>query len=372
MPALDGVAPEELGRLFPLSSSSAPLLSLLQESGLEGFSLTSILVLRDDVPILLLPLFETRFDLSSFVDGWSKKSLQLAGRLIPSIFHPRVLSVGTLLGGWSEIGIDPRIDQVTLAAAFKMALNALHALAIERKSDILAWYNFNQFGKIPAAAGREFNRVPYRACARLAIDFNSIEEYLARLSRGARKDLRRKMRVAPRVRAVRCRAITPYLDRIHRLYLETVARSPMALGRHSRRFFETICERVPDAEYRLYFVEDELVAFNLLVVRQQALEDLFFCMEYGPGRAYNLYILSWLENIRSCIERNIPVYYAGQGTEKTKMHLGATFIPSYILFKHRFPLFDRLLIWPQALTGKFLSRLGYWPADPPAVQNGDP
>ena len=95
VPRLDGVPPAELRRLFPDSSSTAPLLSLLQESGVEGFNLRSIVVLRDDAPILLLPLFESLFDLSAFAEGWIQQSLKAAVRLIPSIFHPRVLGVGS-------------------------------------------------------------------------------------------------------------------------------------------------------------------------------------------------------------------------------------------------------------------------------------
>ncbi|NVN91338.1 MAG: GNAT family N-acetyltransferase [Desulfuromonadales bacterium] len=367
MPRLDGASPTELARIFPEPSVTPALLFLLQESGITGFKLSSIVVFQDAVPILLLPLFETRFDLSAFVEGRLKTVLKVAGRLLPSLFHPRVLSVGSLLGGWSEIGIDPHIDAETHNVAFKMALSALHTLAVEHKSDILACYNFNQYGKLPAALCQEFNRVPYRSCACLAIDFNSIEEYLARLSRGARRDLRRKMRVAPQVRVRGSRTIAPYLERIYRLYLETVARSPMALGTLSLRFFETICEDVPGAEYRLYFVQEELVAFNLLVVQEDRLVDLFFCMDYGLGREYNLYVLSWIENVRTCIEQKIPLYYAGQGTEKTKTHLGATFIPSFMLFRHRNPVLDRLLIWPHAMTGKLLSRLGFWPAQSAAA-----
>jgi len=368
---IDGVSATDLGRLFPEPSVTGPLLSLLLESGIDGFNLASIVVSKDDAPVLLLPLFETRFDLSAYVEGWLKRLLKVSGRLIPSLFHPRVLSVGLLVGEWSEIGIDPHIDAGTLEAACKMAFAALQSLAVELGSDIVGLYNFNLFSKLPGEVFNKFNRVQYRASARLRIDFNSVEEYLGRLSRGARKDLHRKMRVAPQVRVIRSREISPYLDRIYKLYLETVTRGPMALGALNRLFFEKICERVPGAEYTLYFVQEELVAFNLLVVRQDAMVDKFFCMDYVLGRKYNLYVLSWLENVRTCLERKIPLYYAGQGTEKTKAHLGATFIPSFILFKHRRPVFDRLLIWPHAMTGKFLSHLGFWPTVSPAEQNGD-
>src|ERR1035441_6944815 len=113
VPRLDGVPAAELGRLFPEPSNTAPLLSLLQESGIDGFNLRSIVVSKDDAPILLLPLFETRFDLSTFVEGWIKQSLKVAGCLFPSLFQPRILGVGLLVGESSEIGMDPQIDSGT-------------------------------------------------------------------------------------------------------------------------------------------------------------------------------------------------------------------------------------------------------------------
>jgi hypothetical protein len=361
VPGLDGVPAAELGRLFPEPSITAPLLSLLQESGIDGFNLRSIVVLKEDAPILLLPLFETRFDLSTFVEGWLKKSLKAAGRLIPMLFHPRILGVGLLVGEWSEIGIDPRIDAGTIDAAWKMAFGALQTLAAELKSDFVGFYNFNHYGKLPGEVFKQFNQVPCQSCAQLPINFNSLEEFLARLSRAARKDLHRKMRASQEVRVIRSRTISSFLDRIYKLYLETVARSPLALGVHNRLFFERICERVPGAEYTLYFVQEELAAFNLLVAKQEAMVDKYFCMDYELGRKYNLYVLSWLENVRTCVERKIPLYYAGEGTEKTKAHLGATFIPSFILFKHRQPMIDRFLIGLPAVIEKILSHLGFWP-----------
>ena len=358
---LDGVSPADLERLFPEPSSTGHFLSLLEESGVDGFKQSCIVVLQDDLPVLLLPLFETRFDLSSFVEGWNKKMLHLAGGLLPSLFRPTLLCVGSLVGEWSEIGIDPRLDAATLHAAGAMAISALQALASERKSDVVALYNFNQYGRLPEEVFKIFTQVHYRSCASLTIDFSSVEEYLNRLSRGAKKDLRRKMRAAAAVRVVRSCSIAPYLERVYKLYLETVERSPMAFGALNRSFFEKICETVPGAEYTLYFVEEELVAFNLLVVKQAAMEDKFFCMDYQLGRKYNLYFLSWLENVRTCVERQIPVYHAGQGTEEVKAHLGATLIPSFILFRHRQRVLDRFLVaWP-AINGKLLSLLGFWP-----------
>jgi hypothetical protein len=370
VPRLDGVSSPDLRRLFPEPSSTAPLLPLLQASGMDGFTLRSIVVSKDNAPILLLPLFESRFDLSTFAEGWIKRSLRPAVRLMPSMFHPRVLGVGLLVGEWSEIGIDPQIDAGTLEAAWKMALGALHTLAAELKSDIVAFYNFNHHGKLPGEVFKTFNRVQCLPCARLPITFNSLEEYLSRLSRAARKDLRRKLRVSHEVRVIRSRNISPFLDRIYELYLETVERCPMAFGVHNRLFLEHICERVPGAEYTLYFVQEELAAFNLLLVTEEAMVDKYFCMDYELGRKYNLYFLSWLENVRYCVEQHIPLYHAGQGAENTKAHLGATFIPSLILFKHRQPVIDRFLIEQPALIEKILGYLGFWPVVSPPRRSG--
>jgi hypothetical protein len=342
----------------------------LQESGIDGFTLRSIVVSKDDAPVLLLPLFESRFDLSTFAEGWSKRSLRAAVRLVPSIFHPRVLGVGLLVGEWSEIGIDPQIDAGTLEAAWKMALGALQTLAAELKSDLVAFYNFNHHGKLPGEVFRKFNRVQCLPCARLPITFDSLEEYLGRLSRAARKDLRRKMRVSHEVRVIRSRNISPFLDRIYKLYLETVERCPMAFGVHNRLFLGNICERVPGAEYTLYFVKEELVAFNLLVVTQESMVDKYFCMDYELGRKYNLYFVSWLENVRYCVEEKIPLYHAGQGAETTKAHLGATFIPSFILFKHRQPVIDRFLIEQPTVIERILRYLGFWPVVSPFGRPG--
>jgi hypothetical protein len=371
LPRLDGLSVTALERLFP-EPSTVHLLTLLEESGIDGFNLGSIVVFQDDAPILLLPLFETRFDLSVFVAGWASKVLKTAGRLMPSVVRPRILGVGLVEGEWSEIGIDPQIAADTLAAACKLAFSTLQTLATGHNVDLVALYNFNQNGRLPGDVCKKFNRMQFRPCAQMSIDFSSMEEYLQRLSAAARKDLHRKMRVAPNVRVMRSRTVAPYLDRIYQLYQDTVARSPIVLGVHRRLFFEKICERVPGAEYTLYFVQEELAAFNLLFVKQDALVDKYFCMNYRLGSQYNLYVLSWLENVRTCVESKIPLYSAGQGTEKTKAHLGATFIPNFIFFKHRRPVFDRLLVWQSTPINKILSRLGFWPAAAPRPAADDP
>jgi hypothetical protein len=277
------------------------------------------------------------------------------------------LGVGLLEGGWSEIGIARPLDGTTLTTAWKLALDSVQVLATERKSDLVTFYNFNHTVELPAEALLGFHRLPWVPGGTLPITFDSVEDYLGRLSSAARRDLRRKMRASSDVRVTRSRHISPCLDRIWRLYMATVERVPTALGVHNRLFFDKICEKVPGAEYALYFVQDELVAFNLLVASEEMLVDKYFCMDRAVGRKHNLYFLSWLENIRTCVERKIPLYHAGQGAQKTKEHLGAKPVPSFLLLKHRRPGLDRFLFEQPAVVEKMFRYLGLGPPVSPGA-----
>jgi hypothetical protein len=43
-----------------------------------------------------------------------------------------------------------------------------------------------------------------------------------------------------------------------------------------------------------------------------------------------------MENIRYCCAKKLSVYHAGPGAEATKARLGAEFVPSITLFRHRY------------------------------------
>ena len=123
-----------------------------------------------------------------------------------------------------------------------------------------------------------------------------------------------------------------------------------------------VTKKKRDIVPRIGVLPQEFSSFDRITVRETIrYYSRLFCMDYELGRKYNLYVLSWLENVRCCVERKIPLYHAGQGAEKTKAHLGATLIPSFILFKHRQPVIDRFLIGLPAVIEKILRHLGFWP-----------
>jgi len=90
------VSAAELERLFP-EPSNAPLFFHCCRNRVLTFYTASIVVSKDDTPILLLPLFETHFDLSTFVED--AQEIAESGRpSLPVDFSTRILAVGLLWG----------------------------------------------------------------------------------------------------------------------------------------------------------------------------------------------------------------------------------------------------------------------------------
>jgi hypothetical protein len=50
---------------------------------------------------------------------------------------------------------------------------------------------------------------------------------------------------------------------------------------------------------------------------------------------YNLYHVSWLENVRYCIDEGISVYESGQGLHREKARLGSALQANVLWYRHR-------------------------------------
>ncbi len=357
VPRLDAVSAEEWRRLFPDLPDSLDMLQLIQRSGPEGFRFHSIVVREGDRPILLLPLFETTYELSTLMEPGIQPVVAAAAKRLPRLLSPRLLGVGFVEAEWGQVGIDFSVDRATLAAAWRFALEALQALADGLKADLIAFVNFTaESGRmLPMEQLNGFSRLSGLPFAQTEIAWSTTDAYLADLSKKMRNNLRRYLRKAQQVSVLRTREPGPWLEAIYQLYLDTYRRSNVHFSLHSREFFSAVCRRINEAEYVLYFIEDRLAAFQLQVVTPTCLIDKYFGMDQEIGRAHSLYFVSWVKDIEYCISKGIPVYHAGLTEEETKARLGAEFIPSLILFRHRHPVLHRLLT-------KLAAHLAYRPA----------
>jgi len=181
-----------------------------------------------------------------------------------------------------------------------------------------------------------YGAIPGQPIARLAVDFTSVDDYLAALSPGVRKDMRRKLRALDRVRIDVRGNVDDVIGRIMELYAQTLARAEMSFEELTPEFFTGVLARMPGrAACVLYFEGDDLLAVNLLVEDGDTLVDKFFCMDAARGRPLNLYFLSWFTNLRLCLARGRTVYQAGQAAYANKLRLGCTLTRTSNHFRHR-------------------------------------
>jgi len=144
---------------------------------------------------------------------------------------------------------------------------------------------------LPQETLHRLTRINTIPCARVPMSFDDAAQYLQRLSKNARKDLRRKMRDAGSVRFVDTR--TPdddAIDSIYTLYRQTVDRADLSLGIHGRSFFARSASRCRTRVMcsTSWGAHDR---FNLLIESRDCLVDKYFGMD-SPRRDANLYFVS--------------------------------------------------------------------------------
>lgn len=344
---LTSISAADWGRLFPTLADTYGSLQAVEQSGMEGFAFGSIVVSEDDAPLVVVPLFRTKLKLETLADGRIRSTLAWLARVpgMARLLHVGVLGIGFVEGEWSEIGYDRSAGSAKIGHAMTLAQAALRNAAAHWRLPLEIGLNFTTDAL--AFAGAEWTqayaRIDTYPCAYLPVTGRSVDAYIGGLSKNARKDIRKKLRECGPVRIESVNEIEPHLDAIYALYVDTVDRAELALGRQSQAFFRHITQHEPAAHYVLYWLGDELIAFNLLVRHRDRLIDKYFCMKPDAGRANSLYFVSWIENVRYCIEQAIPVYHAGPGAEMVKRRLGAQFIPSITLFRHRNPIVQMVL-----------------------------
>jgi len=129
-----------------------------------------------------------------------------------------------------------------------------------------------------------------------------------------------------------------------RLYEATLNRSDLQFERLPAAYFTGILEQLDQrAACVLYWVQDQLVAFNLVLIDQHRLIDKFFAHDLNVTREHNLYFRSWLANVDYCIQQRIPLYECGQAGYASKLRLGCQFTGNMLFFRHRNPLLNTLL-----------------------------
>lgn len=354
---LQPLTDEQWAQLFPGHPDSPSMIRLMESSGLEGFQFHSIVARIGEEPVLLLPLFESHYSIASTLEGKAQAIGRTLEKLLPGLLRPRVLGVGFVEGEWGQIGINPMMPQKLVRAALTGALEFLQSVAENLDVPIVAFKDFctNNEEMLAEIAKSGYALAESLPFCQLKVAFTSVDDYLNSLPRKVRQDLRRKMRQSAQVRVEYTTVIDPWLDQIYELYTDQVERSDLSFGMHRKRYFAEVCERVPGAQYILFFLGEKLIGFNLMIHQGAMLIDKYVGIEPVEGRHHNIYFTAWLEKIRYSAEHGIKLMHLGAAAEQVKVRMGAYTISSYVLFHHRNPIINLAL-------AKLTPLLSYKPA----------
>ena len=199
-----------------------------------------------------------------------------------------------------------------------------------------------------AFATASFTRQPSLPNARLTLSGGE-DAYLASLSPAARRDVRRKLKGPSLVRVEerRGQAALELVPQIVALYEAQRNRSGVDFDQFETltpAYFRGVLERLGDTAVVFVYLHDEMpVAFNLCYQTERTFIDKFIGFSLPLARTLNIYVLSWMTNVRYCVARRIPTLQTGQTGYAMKLHMGSELRRNWIYFRHRNPVLNFVL-----------------------------
>lgn len=208
------------------------------------------------------------------------------------------------------------------------------------------------YSRLMAEACRQagFILVEGQALAYVPIDFTSTEEFLARLSRARRKDLRRKLKSTSQIQI----EIIPtgdarfqdetLLATFYALYLNVYRQSEIHFDLLTTDFFKALLQDVGNhGVVFVYRAKDELIGYNICFIENDMLIDKYIGFVYPQARDYNLYAISWFHNLDYALAQGLRYYIAGWTDPEIKRYLGARFSLTQHAVYVRHPLLRKIL-----------------------------
>ncbi len=336
---LQSIPETEWKHCFPSQIEDYNYFRAIEDANLTDFSWRYVTIWEDNRLCAAAPFFLTDYDLTTTLQGKIKSLLSTLKKIWPRVFNMRMACLGSPCTETGYIGIADHIYE------FDKIYNLLRLLFINFENYAAANYCKLTAIKdiVPAVQNlfghliyeKKYQFMPGLPIAWLKTDFKTIDEYLGRLSYSMRKNMRRKLKSFETVRVETRSDIADVIEMIMDLYNDTWNRSDWKFEKLTAEYFINVLKNLPGRSFcNLYYVDDKLLAMNLLIHDEDTLVDKFFCMDGVRGRFYNLYYLSWFQNIQYCLDHGFSVYQSGQSYYDNKIKLGSQLTQNAMYFKH--------------------------------------
>lgn len=344
---IDQIARQDWETVFGDVPESYAFYKALGNSDFGEFTFFYFVVYDHNEILLIAPLFSADFNLDIAVEGRLVRVIKFIRK-----FHPRFLITKTLFCGspFSEFGVLGMRQGSTDNSELILALYAgLKELALKINAPLIIFKDFLESSStfLDTLFKKGFFKVKSFPAVVVELNFKSFPEYLLSLGSSTRRNLRRKLKQAQARGNLQVKVVQdvyPQIDRVVSLYENTYHSGSTKFERLTKKFFLQIAQELnPQVRFFLYYVDDQLAAFNLCFIYDNLFIDKFIGFDYDIAKQYNLYFVSWANNIQWCIDNSLRYYHPGQTDYEPKARLGGKLITLFAYLKHRNVFFNFVL-----------------------------
>jgi hypothetical protein len=307
----------------------------------EGFRTGYVTVGHSGKTVCIAPYFITDYSLDSTVQGPLKRVTRWLQIVRPNLFKLRIVCAG------SAVTDSGKLCVATDPAIMTRLCDELERIARREGVSVIAFKDLLQgdADRLDASLRHGgFARIANMPVASIAIDFDNLDGYFRTLNTKIRTSLRHKRKRLAEISIEEYDGMPPDIEGIYRLYLNCFERSDLQFEKLTPDFFRGVATLLPNnCRFVLYRAEGRLIGFNLLLHKNGMLMDKYIGFDYDFSYKYYLYFLNWLNNIEMCLRDGFHIFQAGQAGYETKLMLGSRLEQTYIFFRHRQPLLNKLL-----------------------------
>ncbi len=311
--------------------------------------------LRDQVCIQTF--FVVKQDLTAGLPEGVRNTVSRLRRRWRSLFFMQMLMVGSPAAEGLLDCEEPWAAEALRTALEQYARQARIGLVLLK--DFPAEYR----GLLKVFTKQNYKRIPGLPAVKLTLDFSSFEDFTAKkLSKVYRKSLRRKFKVLeslPRVTFESHNGCTAeQAAEIFPLYWQVYQRAKFVFEVLNQDYLIRLGQAMPD-KIRLFLWRQEgrLIAFNMGIVHDGIIDDLYVGFDYEAASKLNLYFLTWRDVIEWSVRAGLKTYRSGPLNYDPKLHLKMSLVPQDLYARHLSPILNR----PLLLAMKWLGPTRYEP-----------
>jgi len=311
----------------------------IEEAGMKEFSLRYLLASRGDRLVAIIPFFIMDFSFASIIQGPLQKLILSIQKILKNALKMRLLFIGFPTTEEIYLGVSEDED---FGALLDEALKRLHGISKKERAGVILFYNLterdSQLAKL--LVKRRFARMESFPNTLLEICSDSLDEYIKKLGKNTRKDLRRKLRESSSIAQLKTEIrddIKNVEKDIYRLYLNNLANSNVSFETLTPEFFRRISDNMHGVtKFFLTWDQNRLVAFDLCLVKGDTCIDKFVGFDKEVAFDYHLYYVTFCNNIEWCMKNGVRHYQLGITDYDPKVRLGAKLISlcAYIKFRN--------------------------------------